>query len=201
MKDVFSEMLDPDEKVLWSSKPHFWVFILNCSWMLVLGVLYSFFIVGDMPDVEGKDGTFLFVVRHIFTWVGLAALIYALLVYPNTFYACTNKRLIFRTGFFGIDYKIIDYDRISNIEVNVNPIENLFNLGTIKVFSGEIGPNGRSLTCNMLSIPYPNDTFKRIKKITMDIKTDMQYPNAYRPEQNQGYNTKYQPKNEDKREQ
>ena len=32
---------------------------------------------------------------------------------------------------------------------------------------------------------------ERLQKIVNDIKTDMQFPNDLRPEENHGYNTKY----------
>jgi hypothetical protein len=44
------------------------------------------------------------------------------------------------------------------------------------------------------AIPNPYDVFKQLKKTAVDIKTDFNYPNAFRPEKNPGYNTKYDPK-------
>ena len=41
------------------------------------------------------------------------------LVHRNTVYALTNKRVMLRSGFFGIDFKAIDFDKIQNLEVNM----------------------------------------------------------------------------------
>ena len=34
---------------------------------------------------------------------------------------------------------------------------------------------------------------KDIQKIILDMQTDMEFPNAYRPETNPGYHTDYRP--------
>ncbi|MDR1494346.1 MAG: hypothetical protein LBT05_16755 [Planctomycetaceae bacterium] len=43
-------------------------------------------------------------------------------------------------------------------------------------------------------IENPYDVFRRIKEVSVDVKTDWNYPNANRPETNPGYQTKYTPK-------
>ena len=35
--------------------------------------------------------------------------------------------------------------------------------------------------------------YNRIQKIILDMQTDIEYPNAFRPEYNPGYNTQYRP--------
>ncbi len=99
-----------------------------------------------------------------------------------------------RSGFWGTDFKAIDYDKISDIEVNVNPVENLFGVGTIQAFSGRTTNKGGSIYDKFIAIPEPYEVFKRIKEVSVDIKTDWNYPNALRPEKNQGYKTRYEPR-------
>jgi len=45
----------------------------------------------------------------------------------------------------------------------------------------------------LLHVSDPYGVFKRIKQMSLDIQTDISYPNAMRPEENPGYNTKYTP--------
>ena len=40
-------------------------------------------------------------------------------------------------------------------------------------------------------IKNPYEVYNRLVKIVNDIKADMSFPNAYRPEENNGYQTKY----------
>ena len=37
------------------------------------------------------------------------------------------------------------------------------------------------------------DVYRRVQKVILDIQTDMEFPNAYRPGENPGYNTQYRP--------
>lgn len=50
------------------------------------------------------------------------------------------------TGLISTDFKTIDYEKISDIEVNVNVIERLFNVGTIRSFSGRTKTDVNSMT-------------------------------------------------------
>lgn len=63
-----------------------------------------------------------FFALHLFPlWASLLNMLRLPLVHGNTFYAVTSKRLMLRSGFWGTDFRAIDYDRIADLEVNVNP--------------------------------------------------------------------------------
>jgi len=131
-------------------------------------------------------------------WLSIINMLRLILVYRNTRYAYTNKRMMFRTGFFGIDFKSVDYDKMQNLEVNVGPLEKLFNVGSIRTFTGEFasaGEHGTRPVYNVFkAIEDPYAVYKAIKQVSVDIKTDWNYPNNLRPEENSGYNTTYKPK-------
>ncbi len=99
-----------------------------------------------------------------------------------------------RSGFWGTDFKAIDYDKISDIEVNVNPVENLYGVGRVQAFSGRTTSKGANIYDKFIVIPEPYEVFKKIKEVSVDIKTDWNYPNALRPEKNPGYKTRYEPR-------
>jgi hypothetical protein len=125
---------------------------------------------------------------------GLYVFLNRLLSFSNTAYAFSDKRVMMRTGFIGTDFKTIDYDKISDIEVTVNFIERFYNVGTIRFFSGRTKTHEDKITNlydNWSSIPKPYEVFKMVKQTSVDIKTDINYPNALRPESNPGYSTKY----------
>ena len=42
-----------------------------------------------------------------------------------------------------------------------------------------------------LDVENAYDIYSKIQKIVLDIQTDIEYPNALRPDENPGYNTKY----------
>jgi len=185
MDSVFKHILYDNERILWQEKPYFPLFIVNFNDLLAIAVsvlLCSFLLSGMDESTQ--------IILIIFFFIFFVPMIYRYFVYPNTYYALTNRRIIFRSGFMGIDYKSVDYDCILNAECNVNPLENIFGVGTIRVFNGEFCERGPT-TNDMRAIPFPYETYKRMKSIAMDIKSDINFPNKLRPEDNPGYHSKY----------
>ena len=139
-----------------------------------------------------------FFMLHLFPfWGSILNMLRLFLVHKNTFYAVTNKRVMFRSGFWGTDFEAIDYDKISDLQVTVNPVENMLGVGTIRFSTGGADSRGRLLSKNFISITEPYAVFKRIKEVSVDIKTDWNYPNKLRPEENPGYKTKYKPEDKE----
>lgn len=197
----FEAIKDDNETILWSGKPTFIPFVAQGIPFLIIGLVW-----GAMSSVfymnmfEGglhgmQSFILLFMVFHLFPfWGSILNIVRLVLIYPNVHYAITTKRVMVRRGFFGIDFKTIDFDKIKNMEVNVNPLEKLLNVGTIKVFSGETmsSEHGtRSLYDVFKAIENPYGVFKELKQISLDIRSDLNYPNQLRPQNNPGYTTKY----------
>ena len=69
-----------------------------------------------------------------------------------------------------------------------------FDVGTIKFFSGRTQTDEGTTTKlydKWEAISNPYEVFKNVKQVSVDIKTDYNYPNALRPDNNPGYNAKY----------
>ena len=198
----FDAVKDNDETIYWTGQPKFVPFLAKGIPFLIIGLLWGafdlFFLMNMMSIGGGQPFIWIFMLLHLFPFYGSILNMFRLaLVHQNTFYAITSKRLMLRTGFFGIDFKAVDYDKIQNLEVNVGPLEKLFNVGTIRAFTGEYAhtKNGtRPLFNEFIAIDEPYEVFKKIKQDSLDIKTDWNYPNQLRPEENPGYNSKYIPR-------
>ena len=198
----FDAVKDNDETIYWTGQPKFVPFLAKGIPFLIIGLLWGafdlFFLMNMMSIGGGQPFIWIFMLLHLFPFYGSILNMFRLaLVHQNTFYAITSKRLMLRTGFFGIDFKAVDYDKIQNLEVNVGPLEKLFNVGTIRAFTGEYAhtKNGtRPLFNEFIAIDEPYEVFKKIKQVSLDIKTDWNYPNQLRPEENPGYNSKYTPR-------
>ena len=189
----FEAIKDDDEQLIWSDSPEFIPFLVKALPLLIVGLIWGamdfFFFMGANFANMGLN---LFMLVHMFpTWLAIANCIRLVFVYPNTHYAYTNRRLLFRSGFWGIDFKSVDFDKISDISVKVNPIEAIFKVGTIKAYTGRSNSEGRDITDDMIAIPKPYEVYKKIQKIAVDVKTDWNYPNALRPETNPGYQSTY----------
>lgn len=198
----FQDILDSNERILWSDKPHLLVHLATGFPLFIIGILWgildSFLIRGTMSFDEGIGGFFnlfsIFMLLHLFPlWLGIGNMIRLFLVYRNTLFCYTDKRVIIRTGFMGIDYKTKDFYNIENIEVNVGPLENMLSVGTIRIDEEYVrtGKHTRRVGNRLYGIKRPYEVFKAIKEAVMDIKSDINYPNNYRPEINKGYKTRY----------
>lgn len=194
----FIAVKDDDENFIWIGEPVFFPFLCTGIPFLVLGLIWGaidyFGFIKNMKAVDAGFAIPFFALHLLPLWGSILNMLRLYLVHQNTFYAITNKRVMMRSGFWGIDFNAIDYDKISDIQVTVNPLENMLGVGTLRFSAGKIGSKGNSLTDDFIAIPNPYDVFKKVKTVSVDVKTDWNYPNKLRPEDNPGYNTKYEPK-------
>ncbi|MBW2436074.1 MAG: PH domain-containing protein [Deltaproteobacteria bacterium] len=192
----FEAVKDSDEEIFWVGKPNFAAFLTRGIPFLCIGLIWGaidyFAFIRNMPAEMAGFAIPFFALHLMPFWASILNFVRLFLVHGNTFYAFSNRRLMMRSGFWGTDFKAIDYDRISDIEVNVNPIENMLKVGTIQAFSGRVSDKGGRIYDKFIGIQDPYEVFKRIKEVTVNIKTDWNYPNAMRPETNPGYKTKYE---------
>lgn len=220
MREI-DKVLDTNEQVLWEGKPKFWPYFLNGAISTFLfgliwtGFLLPFIAVGLLPlaGMEIKGGaTFIkpfFLSWNIILipfilpglWMLLGVHIYKWLLYKHLYYAITSKRIIIQKGVIGRDFEYIDFDQITNAEVSVDFWDKTVGKtsGSIVVSSAgsfTVTRHGQQIAKPHIisNIDNPYDVFKLFKKISHDIKTDIEYPNKFRPSENPGYQSNYDPK-------
>ncbi len=88
------------------------------------------------------------------------------LVLKNTHYAITNRRLIFRGGFWGTSFKSINLNQIQESEVKIGFLERLCHVGTICVFSGTTTRKGSRVHEYFIGISGPYEAFREIRDTT-----------------------------------
>lgn len=99
-----------------------------------------------------------------------------------------EKRLISYSGEWETTVTSVNLDNIAKISVSTNPLEKLFNAGTITLTL-----SGGSTLSNMVSVKDPHTIYRTLEKLSLDFKSDLHYPNANRPNTNPGYKTQYRP--------
>jgi len=97
------------------------------------------------------------------------------------FHAIINERVMMRSGFWGIDFNAVDYGKISDIQVTVNPLENILGVGAIRILVGKVTDKGNFHIDDFIAVKNPYEVFKKIKTVMVNIKTDWNYPNKLRP--------------------
>jgi len=215
-QDVFKVVLNDGERIIWSGKPKLIPFLMRGLPFLLFGLIWvaiELFIfktifgvfdqvnLGMMLQSLGSFQTLFGGMAILYLmpfWLSLINMLRLMLIYRNVNYAITNRRLMLRSGLWGIDFKSIDYDRVANLEVNVNPIDAMFKVGSLRFFSGEVrrSRNGAYPVYNeFVGITDPYGVYKKCEQVMVDIKTDWNYPNQLRPQDNPGYSTKYNDQN------
>lgn len=191
-------VIESGEKVFWEGQPKFWPFFISSFFVSLIGFIFMIFTL-LFGFISGFSWA-IFLIPHF--WIGLAifvgAPLYKLLVYSKTHYAITNKRVIFQGGVIGRDFKFVDFDKITNAEVNVGLTDILFGgrSGSILVFSAgtfvQTRRGARVAPYRISHVANPYEIFKFFKKVSHDVKTDVHFPNKYRPKNNPGYSTNYE---------
>jgi len=195
----FEGVLGKDERILWGGTPNFAAFLASGLPYLAIGLAWGaldlFFVIPATEDADRPSGFPFFMLIHLAPfYLSILNMMRLVLVHSNTYYAYSDKRVMMRTGIWGTDFTVVDYDKIAGIEVNVNPIENMLRVGTIKIFSGAVDSRGGKMFDELVGVARPYEVFKGLKQASVDIKTDWNYPNALRPGTNPGYGTDYKPR-------
>ena len=198
---MIEKIIDDNENILWRGKPNAFLYIVGKPSIyliaLIWGIFDFFFISIFFREFSFMNGFFIiFFIIHLFpVWFAILMPIYRVLNYGTIEYAITDKRVYISQGIFGRDVNNYEHRELTNLKVDVNFMENIKGLGTIILaYKGEEGNSAYSFKADankFISIEDPYDVYKLLKKVSLDVATDQAYPNAYRPEENTGYNTKY----------
>lgn len=109
-------------------------------------------------------------------------------------YIITDRRVYIFSGIVGTDVQSIEYREIDKLNVNVGLLEKIRGKGTIQLTPDQSYYNGDTKHTvyghRLIGIDNPYEVYKLLKNNTLDVVTDQQFPNEYRPSSNKGYNTK-----------
>ena len=198
---MIDKIIDDNENILWRGKPNALLYIVGNPSIYLIAIIWGlfdfFFISSFFREFTFMHGFFIiFFIIHLFpVWFAILMPIYRIFNYGTIEYAITDKRIYISQGIFGRDVNNYEHRELTNLKVNVNFMENIKGLGTIiLVYNGEGGNSSYSFKADankFISIEDPYGVYKLLKKASLDVATDQAYPNAYRPKENEGYNTKY----------
>lgn len=193
-EDSVEFVLADNEEILWQGKPKKSAYILNkVLAMMPFALLWlafdSVFIVSafrfDMP-LAARIGICAFICVHLVPfWIWLSNVLTANKRYQNTQYVLTSHRILIKTGFVGVDFQSVSYKDIQRVNLKVGVVDKMLKVGDLYFESA----NARGQNA-FFDIENPYEVYKIAQKIVSSIQTDMQFPNAYRPDSNPGYNTK-----------
>ena len=187
-KELFAPILQEDEEIIKVIKPNKtrYIYLSGLAYTLLalIPILVMAVPLGIAIESLAEYGTSeplvielavvggLILLGLITTWVGLN------MSYKKTFYAYTNKRILIRRGFIGVDYATLDFEMIGGLMVNVNFLDRLMrgsdNPGTI-TFGSSASPviytrNGRTAAYAFRNIDHPYEVYRDLKHMVDEYK-------------------------------
>lgn len=193
-----SSIISDDEKILWHGKPMVFPYFFKYGiFSLLFPILPALFFSGLLNLFWNYEFNILFAKAGIYGIFVIFGILYSIAAYHATDYAITDKRIILQNGIIGRDFTIVDFDKIDHLEVErdfINVVTGSSS-GTLLIYAPSLaGMNRKTGVAYARPIPFesilnPYDVFKLLKKVSLDVKTDFNYPNALRPKENPGYQT------------
>lgn len=189
------------EAILWRGKPKKSAFIASRSLTLMpIAVVWLILDLGFISNMFGVGGMNYFLIPffalHLMpVWIWLGSTLTAGKRWKNTMYYVTNRRIIIQSGFLAVNEKSLFYKDMANAQLRIGLMDKLFGTGSILLDNGYYDYRRRRNYpgTKLEHLEDAQSAYNRIQKTILDIQTDIEYPNAYRPEQNPGYNTDYRP--------
>lgn len=214
-KSELELMVGKDEKILWQGKPNKRCFILEglfnpmlpiaLVWFLFDSLFIAVFIGG--AATSGAPAVFsifplIFFLFHLMpVWIYLGGVIFVFRKYQHTEYIVTDKGVYISGGLFSYTCNMKPFTELARVNIHRGIIDQIIGVGDVvltsnniaDLYSSNIRVNGRPLDVGttIADIKDYRKVFEIIKKLQEDIYTDTMYPNNLRPEENQGYRTKY----------
>jgi len=196
-QNTIEDVLGQNENILRREKPnkkaYIWSKILvmlpvALFWLIFDGTMIGIMFATNAFSSMGVGITifliFFFLLHLTPVWIWVGGIVKGYLEIKNIEYAFTEKRIIVRSGVIGIDFKNIYYTDVQSVNLKVGLSDKIFKVGDVYIKA-----NNESVV--LFDIKNPYQITSKLQKITLDIKSDIYYPNALRPEENPGYNTKY----------
>lgn len=191
------KMMNEDETILWRGRPFKKSFILSSILKFLpiviiwVGIDVSL-IVCMILFMELEWWLLLiigfFLLIHLMPlWFYIANIITCFRRLKIEEYAFTDKRIILKTGLLAPNIVSINYASITSINLRIGIIEKICKVGDIYI----VYTNGKIV---LEDIVNPYYIYGELQRIANDIKSDIIYPNSYRPNENKGYKTSYRGK-------
>lgn len=216
-KSELELMVGSNEEILWKGKPNKRCFILEgifnpmlpfaLVWFLFDSMFIAAFLGGETISKTPTAFTIIPIIFFLFhlmpVWIYLGGIIFVFRRYKNTEYIVTDKGVYYSGGLFSYTCNMKPFTELARVNIHRGIIDQIIGVGDVVLTSNNIAdycdsdvrvngrPVGTGFGITISDIKDYRKVFELIKKLQEDIYTDTMYPNALRPEENQGYRTKY----------
>lgn len=163
--------MNPEEKLIWAGNPSLWTLAVNIVMgliLIILGISLTIaFGVGLswVPPVLSGPVVFAPLLLAV---VGIAIIVFPLVLLLHTRYIITTEELYRKTGFFRRDIKNIRHDMIQNTSCNQSLYERLLSFGDIGIYTA--GTDSTEII--LMNVRRPQQVVNIIKKASDDASDD-----------------------------
>ena len=153
---AIENVLDAGENILWRGKPKKKAFVLNkifsmlpiaIIWLLFDSVFIFAIIFSDAPAMVYAFIIPFFALHLTPVWIWLGNVLTASRRWKNTEYVITDRRILIKSGFVGIDYQTLNYKNIMDVNINVGFFDRILKTGDISISSSSLPTKGKSTYC------------------------------------------------------
>ena len=201
MIEELKAIVGSNEKILYEGKPNKKCYVLESIFnpllpFALIWAIIDFGIIGGVVLAENTENILFFIIPFMLfhlmpVWIYLGGILFTAKRYKNTAYIVTDKAIYVSGGVFTRNINVKPFAELSHINLHRGIFDQMFNVGDIVATSNQMTQRGKSITIIIASVSNYVEVYNLVKKLQTDIYTDVMYPNAKRPSENPGYNTKY----------
>lgn len=175
-KDLFQVVLDNDEQVIKVLRPH-----KGRAWfstivgIVIFGLMFLPFgilsiVLHNAVDADGElifemgIGMGIFVLA-LWAVIALVGIICIALWCNKTVYALTNKRVLIRTGYIGVDYKSLDLSMVGALSVNVSLADKIVHKNTGTIAFGSMASPMTTQNVSKFNFAFVHDPYTVYKEV------------------------------------
>lgn len=199
-------LIKQNEEILWEGRPDVKTTVLESIFnpLLVFALIWAAFDLFMMKEFfsatgDGRLRTFIlgFLLIHMMpVWLYLFGVITSVLRWKNTRFLITTGGLYVSGGVFTFNYEMKPWVDIGHINIHQGIFDRIFGVGDVQFVCGHASASSHDddsahSGMKIYNISDFENVFRICNNLQTDIFSDTMYPNDLRPENNPGYNTRY----------
>lgn len=175
LKELMNPILDKDEEIIKIYKPNKRRVFVGVTFVsLFIGLFAILACCGFIFDEGANISVSITITVVSFLAVVILVFLMYSLWYKKVVFAVTNKRILIRTGFIGVDYKSLEMTTIGAVNVNMGIVDKMIGGKTGSISFGSMSSpmvNTKMTNFNFFYIENPYETYKEIKTIIDEYKS------------------------------
>ena len=146
---MIENIISREEKIIWEGTPNKFLYIIGPVYVYLIAVIWFLFdwnflklfmtpdnYAGDAGGFQARFHTFfiVFILVHLApVWYAILGPIFRIFIVSRIKYIITNRKIYIVSGILGTDILSVDLENSGEASISVNPVENVFGVGSIRL--------------------------------------------------------------------